>query len=339
MEWRIYARSVLGSNLPAGVRPDNADLYLQLDVHRSHLLDEGGLWHGQHYSCETNVNINGALGVAVVRVANPFKGVYDSVWSTQNNEIDSDVQSLEDGRSRRYFVELGNFWSMISSPIVDTHIPIQFSRLSTHPDFCLGMMHTVRIAKKCDIPIEIMITIIFGKNVGDYARYTREDYTNSIRQLMTAADRAAFNCGDWKGNSNEREWLLLIVKDHSSRADSLDVDSFLARFGRKWNMPPKNLTFSDPTRQAGWLDIYGWRSSTTQIRVDTLVHDFDDHSPVMFTIQTPYGRVKPSEEKALLSKYFIRNKWTQSPSYTMHDGRVLSEMEYQHWRRTAGIEW
>lgn len=71
----------------------------------------------------------GTLSRDKVRVANPFKTVYDVVWCTVNNEIDSDHHRLEDGRSRRHFVRTGSFWSMVFIPILQPYIRISFSRI------------------------------------------------------------------------------------------------------------------------------------------------------------------------------------------------------------------
>lgn len=176
--------------------------------------------------CETNVQLSGAIKTTPLRVANPFTEVYDSVWCAHNREVDNDHHSLEDGRSRRYFVASGKFWTMVSIPILKSYVPITFSRLRKRDEFGLSQLQMIRAFRSNGEIIEIMITVVFGKNMCDYKTYSADDYKKIISKVMFMSDRAVSLSKNWKGSDNMKEWLVIIAKDHSARVDAIDVDSF-----------------------------------------------------------------------------------------------------------------
>lgn len=339
MKLNVYVRRVLGSSLPAAIWPDGVDIYLQLDVHEGHVLFDKSLWFAQTVECESNVIINGASKSTALRVANPFKGVYDAVWCTKNGEVDNDHHSLEDGRSRRYFVSSGKFWAMVSLPILKSYLPVSFSRLGKRDEFGLCRMQMIRAFRSNQKIVELLITIVFGKNICDYAIYSVDDYKKSISEVMFMSDRAVSSSRNWKGSDYLKEWLVVIAKDHSARIDAIDVDSFLSKYGRDWRMPLKSESYSDPIRMAGCLDITGWKSSIDNLRYDIMLQGYDDHSPSLLTFILPFDELLDGGEQRLLKKYYIKSKWSTESSYLTHDGRTTTEDEYQDWRRKHGVRW
>lgn len=339
MSINVYVRSTLGNNLPSSVRPDGMDIFLQLDIHKSHLTGTEALWANQSVDCSPNCAVTGLYpSTANVRILNPYKGVYDSYWSTTNNEIDSDLHSLEDGRSRRYFVEGGDYWHMVSLPITQSTLPLLLHRFSSNDNFSICSFQQLRLFRRGEERVEFLTTIIFGKNTPDYEKISCESFTNDIKQFMLQAEDAVAVSKNWASKSkNGRSWVVILAKDHSAPIDAFDVDSFYSKHSRNWKMPGRDDLFSDPGSQSGWLDIYGWRSSEPSINVDISMGDYDDHSPCQFSISLPFFTVPLSEQSKWSKSFYVQGKWGINRKYKTHDGSLITELEYQQWRRSNAI--
>ena len=227
---------------------------------------------------------------------------------------------------------------MISVPITECFVPFNVLRLSSDDKFGLFRVTMLRYVKHVTRNIELMITFIGGKNLATYTKDNKEKFTESVKSVMTHADYAKKECETWKKEMN-KEYIIILCKDHSARIDAFNVDSFLGKCGRRWNMPTKEEGFSDPAHQSGWLDINGWYCSDPSVKIDLMISDYDDHSPSLYTIFTPYDEVLPSVENRYLKRYYMKGKWMIDNKYKQHDGSIITEAEYQAWRRNHRIDY
>lgn len=337
--FRVYLRSVLGSNRPSGVRPDSVNLYLQLDNYKDSFEDKKR--KDKYVKAKCNVTLNSfSSSDDIIYVSAPYKGVYDSYVSTENHE-DAKSASVEDGRSRRYFISLDSNFPMISVDILQSHLPIKISRINQKFDFGTFLVETVRFYEFNKNIFEVRYLFLGGKNTPDYVKYSITDFTTSISEYMHAAENI-YNqmVKNFHSLTACKTFVLMLGYDHSAKIDSIDIDSFLERFGLKWSMPPKSALFSDPISQTGFLGIHGIRTPMRELKVDILMHDYDDHSPSLYTITNKFFfPISPSVERRMSANYYIDRKMSLGNTYARHDGSKMTESEYQSWRVKNRIRW
>lgn len=339
----LYVRSVLASNTASSVRPSNCDCYVQLDIWKEDLFKKE-TWPDTIRLMKKNVLFDsmGEVGTDVY-AAVPFKGIFDSFVCLENLEVSKSTFSLEDGRSRRYFVDTGYYASMISLETSLLHIPIAIERLNSDDRFGIFRFDLRRLVKVGSMYYEMQVTFLGGKFHANYVDIKVAEYTDAIRHFMLIAEVIRNESKETgkraKGDEYGSFQIVLLGLDHSAKIDAFDVDSFLNRYGKIWNMPPKDSMFSDPISQSGWLGIHGWVSNDVRLNVDIVMHDYDDHSPAMYYLRGPIYEVSPVLERKYLAKYFLNKKINLSTKYMKHDGTKMSETEYQIWRRTNAIKW
>lgn len=331
----MFSRSVKAQNRPASVRPDSVDLYVQLDIYHDHLTAKTGCWSKQIAPCVQNARIlYDSVRKESLYVANPFRLIKDVVICSSNNEDDDDYQSLEDGRSRRYFLRDGVFAHMFSVPIENVYAPITFT---TYPTDCDNVgsfrMCQLRVCSFGSEMIELLICVVGGKNFSDYSKVTIQQYKDDISNFMLLCERTISELSDWvKSGAKRREYVILMMKDHCAPLEAFDPVTFNARNGKRWHLAGLDDSAIECDSVAGWFDLYGWYSHSKNIAVYMTKFDYDDHSPCMYDIRTSYAQVPISIERQELRSYYIDRPWRGDLKYRKHDGTVVTEYAMEQRR-------
>ncbi|UPT53709.1 MAG: hypothetical protein 3 [Bactrocera dorsalis orbivirus isolate Zc] len=342
MSFRVFSRSVKAQNRPASVRPDSVDLYVQLDIYHDHLTSDVGCWTKQVAPCTQNTRIlYDSLRAEELYVANPFRLIRDVVICSSNNEDDDDYQSLEDGRSRRYFLRNGTFAHMFSIPIESAYVPLTFVTFPTKSKF-VGSFRScyLRLCSYGNEMIEILICIVGGKNLSDYKQVSINDYKDDISNFMLLCERTISELNDWvKKGSRKREYVILMMKDHCAPIEAFDPAQFNIKYGKRWNFSGLDDSAIECDAVAGWFDLYGWYTPSKKIRVYMTKFDYDDHSrPCMYDVITPYTHAPSSLEREHLRSYYIERPWRGDVKYRQHDGTVINEYSMEQIRSSRKIQ-
>nr|WPV74301.1 MAG: VP3 protein [Drosophila Glencorse burn reovirus] len=325
MAFRIMVRSVKASNRPASIRPDSVDMYVQLDIYHDHLTAETGTWTKQVARCKQNVKIIAERNDdTAIWVANPFKIIRDIVLCDTDGMEDDDYQSLEDGRSRRYFIRSAVFAHMISVPIESSFIPMTFCAYRTSVNTGNFRVMQLRTLCKGVNIIELIICCVGGKNLADYGKVTIEQYKNDLASFMGLAERSIVDLNAWvKHTPKTRAYVILLMKDHCAPIEAHDPQKFFMSNTRKWHIPPITSSAVEAASNAGWWDIYGWYSNVKEIKVDMTLLDWDDHSPCIYDIRTPYQMSNISSERESAREYYIDRPWKETVKGRKHSGETV----------------
>lgn len=322
-------RSVKAKNRPSSVRPDSVNLYVQLDVFADHLISEKGVWTTQVAPCTPNVALLTEKGEDVkLKVANPFKIIHDVVICKVNNEDDDDYQSLEDGRSRRYFLTTCVFAHMVSVPIEESFLPITFTKHHCTRYTGNFRINQLRFYADRNSYVEVMVSCIGGKNLSDYSLVSVDAYTSDLRNFMALANRSVVELASWaKRGTIPRKFIVLLMKDHCAPLEAHDPRRFQAENARKWHIPSLEASAIEASATAGWWDIFGWHSDIPDISVVPVMYDWDDHVPCMFDIHFPYQEIGigPARERA--REYYIDRPWRETVTVRKHDGTKVPIFE------------
>nr|APG79147.1 hypothetical protein 3 [Hubei odonate virus 15] len=326
MALRVLVRSVKAANRPASIRPDSISIYVQLDIYHDHLTADAGKWTKQVSACKQNVTL---LPERLVNdglyVANPFRFIKDVVICEVNNEDDDDYQSLEDGRSRRYFYRTAIFAHMYSVPIEECYLPVTFSRYACTKNtgnFCINQLRFYRKGPKM---IELMVSCVGGKNLPKYSEVTVDEYKKDLAAFDSLSDRVVLSLKQWCSlRAQNRYYIVLLMKDHCAPLEAHDPRKYLLERGRKWHLPSLESSAVEASATAGWWDIYGWQSNIENLSVDMIMYDWDDHTPCMFDISLPFKEVDALTARKLSREYYIDKPWKEMVTVRKHDGKKVN---------------
>lgn len=336
MSFNVYVRSAHAESLPGTVRPSGANLYFQID----NWHDLGPLLHQSEQSI---TNIQFPIDIAFlssVRVVNTFKTINDVVTTTSNNERKSDLPCLEDGRSRRYLLGLGNFYQIISVPTTECHLPIAFASFSSDVNLTTGAVFQMRFFRAGNSFVELLVAFIGGKNLHDDSKVSIADYRNDVTIFMNTLSSIKAELERWKREASirTREFVMLYYKDHASPAESFDYIAFHNYYAQKFNLIQR--TERSFMRGRGWQDIVGSLSSSKSFSISTALHGYDDHQPALFKVSTYYSAVTPELDYSFSREYRINKDNAISVAYRSHnrEGRI-SESTYRLIRAKYPIEY
>lgn len=336
MSFNVYVRSAHAKCLPASVRPSGVSLYFQLDNWHT----EGELLNQSEIA---TINTRSPLDITPlgqIRVVNCFKSIKDVVLTQTNNESESDVVCMEDGRSRRYLLGLGSFYQIVSLPIGESQLPISFANRSTKPGLTTGVTTQIRFFRYGDIITELLLIFIGGKNHLDDELHTISDYREDIACYVETFSDVKRSAKLWKSqtSSRKREYIILHYKDHSSPAESFDCIGFY----RTYSGPLGLLEHVNPESKhgSGSRDIIGSISSSPHFSISVELHGYDDHFPAAFAIHTPYHPL-PQNHAIRLSNEYLITKYDNLFSTARSHGKStrLSDIEYRKVRLANPIEY
>lgn len=344
--FRVCYRSISTNNDAGMIRPDGIQLLIQqeFEFSRESLIVEEGLpkpfvskdfpidreskWGRLMNKAFCNVKLPFDSSSTVdTCLINNFNGIIEAYHQEENHVECVGPETYEDGRSRRYIVRSGlRYGSVISHDLTYSGLPIRFGFVSDRNGLVINRTSYVNCVESAGRLVDIAFTILHGRNPSwlDFKSKTNASlkmYTDSVENYFKYAKSVTVEMKRWQAkDENNREFAVILCKDHRLRAPHFDYFSIFAKHANFWNMPKPKAAISDVTNDPQWWETLGFHTSKN-VEGDICVMHYDDHSPGLFSFRVKGREVMPSVLRRRYKRFFIKEKWSPNLSFSGYEDK------------------